>query len=196
MVQEENKFIFIHIPKTAGTSIGRALGFTTQCHKTPAMKPNAEYWNKKYFKFAFVRHPFDRFLSAYFYHFQMFKKRPTKQRELIYKTGSSVDSFNYFVSRLAHPSQFRRQVKKDLWFREQCFWLLGKDVYEYDFIGRFERLEKDFQYIQEKIKTNAELMHKNKTKRKCFQNYYTAKSKKIIQGFYQRDFKLLSYNPA
>jgi chondroitin 4-sulfotransferase 11 len=196
MIQEENKVVFIHIPKTAGTSMGRALGFTTQCHKTPAMEPNSEHWNKQYFKFAFTRHPFDRFLSAYFYHFEMFKKKPTKQRELIYKTGNSVDSFNYFISKLAYPSYLRRNVKKDLWFRDQCFWLFGKSLYEYDFIGRFERLEKDFKYIQEKLQINLKLTHKNKTKRMHFQNYYTQKSKKIITNLYERDFNFLGYKQS
>src|SRR5215813_14048351 len=88
MISHKHKFIFVHIPKTAGTSIEEALRDETcqllrnewdhtraphaplnhltlrelaDCHiLTPAQL-------KSYFKFCFVRNPWDRLVSEIFY---------------------------------------------------------------------------------------------------------------------------------
>ena len=77
------KAIFIHIPKTAGTSIYTVLSipqnekhFYTAAHKIPShqhltptqLKPKipGPIWNN-YFKFTVVRNPFDRVVSDYRY---------------------------------------------------------------------------------------------------------------------------------
>jgi len=65
---DREKCIFIHIPKTAGTSVNKALfGNRGGGHKS------ARYYKqifgvstyKRYFKFTFVRNPYSRLLSAY-----------------------------------------------------------------------------------------------------------------------------------
>ena len=62
----EQNWLFIHIPKTAGTSISQALFGSDFGHCTV---DHYEIFSPKrfhnYFKFAFVRNPWDRFLSAY-----------------------------------------------------------------------------------------------------------------------------------
>lgn len=64
--------IFVHVPKTAGTAIERALCETPE--RTVGGHTTAEGFRRKfpeefatYFKFGFVRHPVARFLSAYRY---------------------------------------------------------------------------------------------------------------------------------
>ena len=66
-----NKCIFIHIPKAAGTSVLAALGKTKekgrdhvswQVYKKASSRKFA-----RYYKFTFVRNPYDRALSAYRY---------------------------------------------------------------------------------------------------------------------------------
>ncbi|WP_417698442.1 sulfotransferase family 2 domain-containing protein, partial [Psychromonas sp.] len=64
------KCIFIHIPKTAGTSILMTL------IGKDSLKDHSNYYDfkrinsvkfKKYYKFCFVRNPYDRAVSLYEY---------------------------------------------------------------------------------------------------------------------------------
>ena len=81
MINHEHKFIFIHIPKCAGMSIGKTL---TELTKPKDDEPHyGTKWNysgfkihhdefdekiwKEYFVFTFIRDPIDRLLSQYLY---------------------------------------------------------------------------------------------------------------------------------
>ena len=65
----QNKFFFIHIPKAAGTSVRTAIG-APFVQKYPHVKANSfrqmdpELFKSSY-SFAVIRHPLERFLSAY-----------------------------------------------------------------------------------------------------------------------------------
>ena len=63
ILHHSQNFVFVHVPKTGGTSIREALGMSTSYHFTACeiwhMFP--DLWNK--FSFAFVRNPWDRLVS-------------------------------------------------------------------------------------------------------------------------------------
>lgn len=70
MVSNKHKFIFVHIPKTAGVTISSILDdyCTLDEKKKHNMNPHGQRNQiSRYFKFCFVRNPWDRFLSCYFY---------------------------------------------------------------------------------------------------------------------------------
>lgn len=65
---DDNRFIFIHIPKVAGISLIHALGFEHEHRWHMPLKYYQHISEEKfeqYFKFAFVRNPWDRVFSAY-----------------------------------------------------------------------------------------------------------------------------------
>ena len=73
MINHEHKFIFIHIPKCAGMSIGRTL--YNLVDKDPKTYEgfgihhdefDEKIW-KEYFVFTFLRNPLDRLYSQYRY---------------------------------------------------------------------------------------------------------------------------------
>ena len=68
---DRNKCIFIHIPKAAGTSVLAALGKKSEKGRDHVSwqtykKADSKKFNN-YFKFSFVRNPYDRAFSAYHY---------------------------------------------------------------------------------------------------------------------------------
>ncbi|MCC5796454.1 MAG: sulfotransferase family 2 domain-containing protein [Methylophaga sp.] len=66
----KNKFIFIHVPKAAGTSLKTALNLS---FRDAGHLPLTYYEHlhpeeyREFYKFAFVRNPWSRLLSAYNY---------------------------------------------------------------------------------------------------------------------------------
>lgn len=62
LIIPERKLIFLHIPKCAGQSVEKALGFKHQ-HRHHKRNDLPENWFE-YLRFTFVRHPLSRFLSA------------------------------------------------------------------------------------------------------------------------------------
>ncbi|MFO8053169.1 MAG: sulfotransferase family 2 domain-containing protein [Candidatus Omnitrophota bacterium] len=75
LISHTYKFIFLHIPKTAGSSVAATLKRNLNkndlllCPHTKAvrLKLTAKDKWKDYFKFTFVRNPWDRMVSAYFF---------------------------------------------------------------------------------------------------------------------------------
>ena len=68
-IDHDKKLVFIHISRTGGSSIKTALNlhdkkYNEYYHLDSSYIPKE---CKDYFKFAFVRNPFDRFVSLYHY---------------------------------------------------------------------------------------------------------------------------------
>jgi len=87
--RKNQNFIFIHINKTGGTSIGKALGLRKKLHFTALEhkdRSGIRRWNKR-FKFSFVRNPWEKVVSQYFHRIK------TKQTGL----GSNPIGFKEWV---------------------------------------------------------------------------------------------------
>ena len=69
-IDHNKKIVFIHIPRTGGSTIKDALGLYDKIYKKGLHHLSAVDIPdvcKDYFKFAFVRNHWDRFVSLYFY---------------------------------------------------------------------------------------------------------------------------------
>ncbi|WP_430233888.1 sulfotransferase family protein [Nitrosomonas communis] len=172
IINNSFKFIFIHVPKAAGTTLTSVLApYTNYCdieiggtnfgeqiqpaykkrfgltkHSTAAEIRNmvgAVIWSQ-YFTFAFVRNPFARCLST----FHFLKKWEGLNEEFATK-------MNLFKS-------FDEYVLSDIWletngpddiFRPQLYWLRlpNKNNMLVDFVGKVEQIDKDIKYVTDVI---------------------------------------------
>ena len=97
MMHHGHKCIFIHIIKTAGTSIRESLGNDKEqiefsCHSSAkSIKKRAlEATWENYFKFSFVRNPWDKMVSQWWYN-----GHPKVRGKIIYK--SKVKTFKEYI---------------------------------------------------------------------------------------------------
>jgi len=185
-VCKKNNFIFIHIPKTAGSSIYRSLGLEDVQHmsqKNIIKKQCKDLDHKKMFKFAFTRNPWDRFLSLYFYMFQ----GPDWQKEKV----RNVINFPTFARLYYNDYTIVGHRVWEVHYKPQIEWL---DLESIDFIGRFESLQEDFNTVCDRINVpRKKLLHQNKTKHKHYSEYYNKKTRDMIAEKYAKDIEYFGY---
>ena len=195
MINHKHKFIFIHIPKTAGHSIERAFGAWTGKDKinygigmdSIRRRPIQHYnlaqlerynfisptENSTYFKFCFVRNPYSRIVSAWKY--------------LKVQKWSKVSEDTSF-------KKFVKKYKKNLHAKTHCHWTHTNGVKNIDFIGRFENLQEDFNVICNKIGIpTKKLPHINKTNHKHYTEYYDDETREIVAKKYAKDIEYFGY---
>lgn len=185
-VCKKNNFIFIHIPKTAGSSIYRSLGLENVQHMSQEdiiQKQCKNLNHKKMFKFAFTRNPWDRFLSLYFYMFE----GPVWCKEKV----PNIINFSTFVKLYYNDYQLSGHRVWTAHFRPQIEWVNLKSI---DFIGKFENLQEDFDTVCDNINiTRKKLLHQNKTNHKHYSEYYNKKTRDMIAEKYKKDIQHFGY---
>jgi len=149
--------------------------------------PQVEF--EAYFKFTFIRNPWDRLVSAY---------------EFL-RTGVSPSEYDWEMSeKLQSLGDFRSFV---YWVRDtnagegmhllpQYHYVRTKDdEMGMDFIGRFESFSRDFSKVAERLGIDARLPHLNAApSRYGYQQYFDSELVDIVGEVYRRDIELFGYD--
>ncbi len=161
----------------------------------------SEYWND-YFKFSFVRNPWDRTISmakSYPGTWHIKLDRSQKPPKLKYD-----NNFHGYKNRFGYPITIERDrrfykktpLKNDRHIENSIYLnLLDEDI---DFVGRFENLSEDFSFVAESIGLeNPELPHAEKKKHKFkglhYSEYYTPETKDAVEELYLKDIEHFGY---
>lgn len=181
---DEHQAIFIHVPKTAGVSIGATLFGTRSRHA-----PWFEYRNadpirfRSYFKFGFVRNPWDRAVSAYFH-------LRAKQFDWVLPILDRYPDFDSFV----RGWLTRWTAIRPATFLPQSYFLLNRrGSLMIDVLGRFENLEQDFGLVANRLGCHATLPVMNASEHGQYTDYYTQTSRDIVGRIYARDIQAFDY---
>ena len=184
---DKNKTIFFHIPKTGGNSIYESLFEKEQWGHRDVAYYRFVFGKKRfnsYFKFCFVRNPYDRLYSAYCF----LKKGGMNQGDQDFNSTylSEYSSFEDFVLNGLHKKEIINWVH----FKPQCSFLKNKKgQLEVDFVGKLENIESDFNKLKSLLKKeNSILTHLNKSKKETI--VVSDSCKKVIETVYQEDFSL------
>jgi hypothetical protein len=191
----DHKCIFVHVPKSAGLSVTNSLfGTMTGSHmkivEYQTMFTKEEF--DQFFKFAFVRNPWDRVVSAFLY----LKRGGFGERDRVWATENlaAYNDFDAFAKQWLNEENARLHLH----FTPQYpfIYLPGKRKPAVDFVGYFENLEADYYFIREKIGVGKELQVKNVTKdrHRDHRQYYSEKTKRIVADIYRKDIELFGYD--
>jgi hypothetical protein len=183
--------IFIHIPKTAGISLVRAIygDVTLEGHRSFYFNIIAlDIKNENYFSFSFVRNPFDRLYSVYRY---LKKGGINRHDKLAFE--AHLSDFNDFEDFVLNGLD-KKLIYKITHLIPQHEFLCDKSgSILVDFIGRFENLDKDILLLSKKLNKNIELNHHNYNNKSDYKEVYTDKMIHKVNQIYQKDIDLFKY---
>ena len=152
------------------------------------MEKSPQYEN--YFKFAFVRNPWHRVVSWYFFEKAIPGKNFKDASENKLKRDTSNISFKEFITN----TWFRDRVWAN---RKQFQYKFTKDC---DFIGKTENLQEDFNIVCDKIGiSHTKLilanthLHNYNTKHEHYTKYYDDETREIVAKVFAEDINYFNY---
>jgi hypothetical protein len=182
--------IFVHIPKTGGVSIVQSLfGSSVGGHRT-AMDYRVIFGPKAfadYFKFAFVRHPADRLMSAFWF----LKNGGMHEEDTAWARANlePYDTVEDFVSGWLTPESAAGWRH----FRPQCDFVCDQDGrLLLDFVGRFERIRSDFAVVADRLGIEATLGHSNSSVGRR-RDSLSPTGLAVVEQVYRRDYEMFGY---
>ena len=219
ILSHRHKFLFIHIPKTGGSSLRRALNRATAwepyylplqlvrrvCtwttyrigsvlprHGSAVAARDTLMLEQflAYHKFAFVRNPWDRLVSS-------FKHLERERQDVL--GPRKIRTFHEYCDWVldANLGDLGRRTTLVHGFRRtQAEYLTDHDgKLLMDYVGRFEQLEADFQTVLDHLHLSAaKLGHRRRSQRASdYRCYYDDRTAELVANFYCRDLELFGY---
>ena len=208
IISHKHKFIFIHINRCGGTAIAKALlpyldakdvilGYTPQFEKISEKNKEKGYlwkhsraievrkilgenvWDN-YFKFSFVRNPYDRIVSTYHWWIE------------------NGENYRPDITKKIAAISFRAYLSSRYFYIKPCGYYIddGNGNIIVDFIGKFENINEDFGKICNNIGFPIiGLTRQNLSRRSYNRNYYNNyKAKQIISNRFRKDIEFFGYD--
>lgn len=206
------KALYFYIPKVACSSLkvvySDLIGNQPPDKSAPWKLPHKRHYPyvkrkdivkyENYFKFAFVRNPWDRLVSCY--HNKIADTPLVTNQRLV---SGIPRSFLMYMGRFKHQMSFDEFVKvvcdipdekSDDHFKPQCSFLSVNGKLVTDYVGRFETLQADVDYVHSVIGiTGVTIPHMLQSKRKQYREYYNDTTRKLIAKRYEEDIDTFGY---
>lgn len=188
---DSKKLYFIHITKTAGTSIDQALqhaGADGLKHETVSevvARIGIDAF-KSYYSFCVVRNPWDRLVSLYH------DRRQNKLRIPKFVT------FEQWLLEMPPAEKMDRSETEMAWYSDpRCiqsnlFWISHDDKVQVDHIIRFESLHESWDEFRGQFGLPV-LPHLYKSKRGDYREYYSPELCDLVEARYKEDIQHFGY---
>ena len=205
IISHKYRFIFFAIPKTGTHSVRFALrpylgandeeqvnlfkpsklssvnfqqrkdGHMTAMEIKPVL--SAEIWHS-YFKFCFVRNPWDRFISTVFY----------RNKDLAQSNGPLIPRFHEVID--------KQSQNPNLFYKTQASFVVDdNNKIMMDFIGKTETMQEDFNEICKRLQIpNQQLERRNSSPHDLYLQYYNAILLDRVTKIYAQDIALFNYH--
>ncbi|HVF37606.1 MAG TPA: sulfotransferase family 2 domain-containing protein [Sphingomicrobium sp.] len=209
LVSRKRNFVFVHVQKTAGTSLQRVLR---------EQSPDARLWHgrhghasaaiadigrskwDRFFTFGFVRNPWDRLVS----HYSMIREkidaltpaqrqqaRPFETQLWNYVLHFS-DDFDSFLTNCTGLI-YDRDCYKSFLFNQLDYLSDQQGELAVDFVGRFESFAADANEALRRIGIEAEVPSLNRSDHSHYRDYYTPRTRDLVAARFRRDIAAFGY---
>jgi len=202
IINHNKELVYIPIAKVANSSIKASMceqkldGVKEyyQIHSLVTKANKLDEETEKYYKFSFVRNPYDRLVSCYV------NKYIEDKKYLETKGHLYMDSYLFgYIRRPKDFSDFIRKICKiPTWLEDQHFQKQYNLLYDKsgnclaDYVGKYENILEDFEILKEKFDLDP-LPHYNQTSKGNWMDYYTLETAELVYKKYYKDFQTFGY---
>ena len=197
MISHKYKCIFIHIQRTAGSSVESWIckkhwwtfePETKYILASQAKELYKDYWDE-YFKFSIVRNPWDRMVSYLRFSGMLRIKNTDKTEFGGYKKKFGYPTLIEFDHRFYDLENLRTAKHQ-----KECVYLNVLDE-ELNFIAKFENLKEDMRFIQGRIgiKEPFDINAGKPEKKSIYQEFYNEDTIKEVEDLYKKDIECFNY---
>ena len=175
------RFLFTRNPKTAGTSMFRGA-IEPSCDAVQGrgkeiLNTFLKTADENTFKFTFVRNPWDRMVSLWRYSVGRWTDEELSLRDFLKKVAKGEANGRQF---------FLHSVNQSRSF------LCASEQYV-DFIGRFENLPEDWEYVAERTGLSKTLPLLNQTPHEHYRECYNDETAAMVYERYKMEIDYLGY---
>lgn len=202
-----DKFLFVHIDKSAGSSIQRGLESHAFVRTDNRLRRRLAWLGPLNRLGLYRAMEFPEHVTA----LEVKTCLPPALYARLFKFAFVRNPWDRLVSRYAQllraEKSPRYQAKAEKGFEEFLKWEIERNkshqhpyVYDasgkliVDFIGYFERLDEDFKKVCDRLQVAAALPKANTSKHNDYQSYYTPATRQMVADHCRRDIELFGYD--
>ncbi|MBI84842.1 MAG: hypothetical protein CMJ81_16740 [Planctomycetaceae bacterium] len=221
IISHEKKFIFFHIPKTGGSSLTWNLRHVADSQQQSPSADLEDGWqdavhfdgkqhssfrdnaglcerHSDYFKFTFVRNPWDVVLSWYL---ALSRKQPESVSPENFRRFVVNHLQHFFLVLAKNPVNFlkcRPFGMNRLIRKTQTSYITDlQGNVAVDYLARYESYDQEFEYLMKKLQvTNYEQKKVNvaNVDKIPYTDFYDARSKDLVARTYRKDIESFGYD--
>lgn len=217
LISHHHRFLFIHIQKTGGDTLSRLLADRVPDlepvgakHEQLRNEPSLLDQYSSYFKFAFVRNPWDRLVSWYSMlteaaHLTEEDARRCERSKIRYEQARNNRLWRYALEESTDFSSFIRNCTLPIEVRPGVYYSFVYNQLDYladcsgevrvDFIGRFENFNEDLDTVLDGLKISHGNVgyHENASRHAHYSDFYTEQTRAIVQERFRSDINYFGY---
>jgi chondroitin 4-sulfotransferase 11 len=199
-VSDSHNVVFIHIQKTGGITVDRLLkeripdlrGIVARHGFARQGMDELDDWDA-YFKFAFVRNPWDRLVSWY----SMVTNLPRAGNELWQYVNDNSSTFEEFIYNCTDEVEIKEGVHYSFAYNQLDYVTDEHGNLLVDFIGRLENFDEDLKEVFRRMGFELETVpHKNRSSHRHYSTFYTPETEMIVRERFKRDIEYFGYEFA
>lgn len=203
MINEMEKIIFIHPPKTGGWSIIDIFGNCSVINErgntewSPLHHSMQYYRNKKinlenYLVFANTRNPWDRMVSAYSF---LLENKSVTTHGRSKRCISEMTMEDYIAMQVDDENHMEHNGDNRYWFylNPVMDWVTADGEILVDYFCNMHTYDEDFKLVSEITGNRKKLPHANRSKHEDYRTYYTDKTAEMVGSIYRKDIEYFGF---